>query len=200
MENSKTLLVTSLVSIAVGIAIGIFLPFAAVSGTEETIKLTSTPSDYVVLLDTDIRGLDQKTIEGFLTGKGLGQALPAELNGYPGPRHVIDMAEELELTDEQLATIQALFDHMVSNVVPFGEQYLEEYANLESAFRKGTISKEYLQSQLEKISAIEVQLRYSHLSTHLATIDILNEKQVMQYNMMRGYSAEMNHEEMDHSD
>ncbi|MDH5605892.1 MAG: hypothetical protein OEY93_03300, partial [Anaerolineae bacterium] len=151
------------------------------------------PSAYAALLDSEIRGLDQETIEGYLTGEGLGQALPAELNGYPGPRHTIDMAEELKLSEDQLRQMQALFDKMHSETIPLGEQYLEAVAQLELAFREGTITEEYLKSQLIVITGIEAQLRYAHLSTHLATIEILSAEQIMQYNMLRGYMEGMDH-------
>ncbi len=188
-------LITGLLSLGLGVVIGTFIPI----NEEIAVKATPTPSAYVSLLDSEIRGLDQDTIEGFLTGKGLGQALPAELNGYPGPRHTIDMAEELELTDEQLAQVQALFDDMQSAVIPLGEKYLESVAELELTFREGTITDEYLQSQLEKITGIEAQMRYVHLSTHLATIDILSHDQIMQYNLMRGYGDGMDHEQHQNS-
>lgn len=200
MNNKTTLALTGLVTLVIGLWIGMSLPANSVAPSEMADNPTPTFSAYVGLLDTEIRGLDQKTIEGFQTGKGVGQALPAELNGYPGPRHTLDMAEELELTDEQFVLVQALFDDMQSQAVPLGLQYLEAVAELELAFREGTITLEYLESQLGKITAIEAQLRYVHLSTHLATIDILNTHQITQYNLMRGYSQEMNHEDMQHSE
>lgn len=195
MNNKIIVLITGLLSLGLGVVIGTFIP----NNEESSVKATPTPSAYVSLLDSEIRGLDQDTIEGYLTGKGLGQALPAELNGYPGPRHTIDMAEELELTEEQLAQVQALFDDMQSAVIPLGEKYLESVAELELTFREGTITDEYLQSQLEKITGIEAQMRYVHLSTHLATIDILSHDQIMQYNMMRGYGDGMDHEQHQNS-
>lgn len=191
MNNKKTILITALVSLALGIVIGTFIP----KNADSIANATPTPSAYVDLLDSEIRGLDPKTIEGYLTGKGLGQALPAELNGYPGPRHTIDMAEELELTEKQLAEVQALFDEMQAAVIPLGEDYLDAVAELELAFREGTITEDFLQSQLEKITGIEAEMRFVHLSTHLATIDILNGNQIMQYNMMRGYMDGMDHEQ-----
>jgi Spy/CpxP family protein refolding chaperone len=192
MNNKIIVLITGLLSLGLGIVIGTFIP-------ENEGSAVKAPSAYVSLLDTEIRGLDQDTIEGYLTGKGLGQALPAELNGYPGPRHTIDMAEELELTEEQLAQVQALFDDMQTAVIPLGEKYLESVAELELTFREGTITDQYLQSQLEKITATEAQMRYVHLSTHLATIDILSHDQIMQYNMMRGYGDGMDHEQHQNS-
>lgn len=195
MHNKIIVLITGLLSLGLGVVIGTFIP----NNEASAVKATPTPSAYVSLLDSEIRGLDQDTIEGYLTGKGLGQALPAELNGYPGPRHTIDMAEELELTEEQLAQVQALFDDMQSAVIPLGDKYLESVAELELAFREDTITDEYLHSQLEKITGIEAQMRYVHLSTHLATIDILSHDQIMQYNMMRGYGDGMDHEQHQNS-
>ena len=195
MNNKIIVLITGLLSLGLGVVIGTFIP----NNEASAVKATPTPSAYVSLLDSEIRGLDQDTIEGYLTGKGLGQALPAELNGYPGPRHTIDMAEELELTEEQLAQVQALFDDMQSAVIPLGDKYLESVAELELAFREDTITDEYLHSQLEKITGIEAQMRYVHLSTHLATIDILNHDQIMEYNMMRGYGDGMDHEQHQNS-
>lgn len=42
----------------------------------------------------------------------MGLALPAELNGYPGPLHTLEHADELGLTFEQRARTKALFDAM----------------------------------------------------------------------------------------
>lgn len=186
----------SLITLGIGITVGVLLP----RNVDTTAIATPTPSAYVSLLDTEIRGFDQDTIDGYLAGKGLGQALPAELNGYPGPRHTIDMADELELTEEQLVQVQGLFDEMKSKVVPLGELYLQAVAGLEFAFRDGVITEDYLQNQLEVITNIEAQMRFVHLSTHLATIDILNQDQIMKYNMMRGYSEGMDHEQHQNSE
>jgi Spy/CpxP family protein refolding chaperone len=119
----------------------------------------------------------------------MGFALPAELNGYPGPRHVLDLADDLELTDEQLTEIQALFDEMLPQAIALGEQILTQEEALELAFRDETITDEFLRSSLAESGRLEGELRYVHLSTHLATIDILTPHQVLQYNQLRGYDA-----------
>ncbi len=150
---------------------------------------TPKPSAYRALLDTEIRGIDDQTIEDYLTGKGMGLALPAELNGYPGPRHVIDLAEDLELTTEQLNQIQALFDEMQPQAIALGEEILAAEAALEESFRAKSIDETNLASQLEALGELEAELRFVHLSTHLATIDILSSHQVMLYNSLRGYET-----------
>jgi hypothetical protein len=47
-------------------------------------------------------------------------ALAAELNGYPGPRHVLELGEQLGLTEQQRAGVQRLFDDMTAEVLPLG--------------------------------------------------------------------------------
>lgn len=150
-------------------------------------ELTPTPSDYVDLQFTEIRGLSQEQITGYRTGAGMGFALPAELNGYPGPRHVLDLADELELSDEQLTATQALYVDMLPQAIVLGEQILVQKEALELAFRDGTITDDFLQSGLAEAARLDGELRYVHLSTHLATIDILTPHQVQQYNQLRGY-------------
>lgn len=147
-----------------------------------------TTSGYSELLEGEIRGIDAETLDGYLTGKGLGYALPAELNGYPGPRHVLDAIEELELTEEQESQIQALFDDMETEAIDLGEQIVKVEAELETAFRNKDIDNEALQSQLEVIGDLDTKLRFVHLSTHLTTIEILTDHQVVLYNTVRGYA------------
>jgi len=157
---------------------------------------TATPSGYDSLLDTEIRGISEEDIEGYRTGAGLGFALPAELNGYPGPRHVLDLSVELDLDEQQLSEIQSLYDEMLPQVINLGEQILQAEAELELAFREETISTEYLADQLDLIGDLRADLRYVHLSTHLSTITILTTHQIQQYNILRGY--ENSDHSMDH--
>src|SRR5688500_10594545 len=92
---------------SVAVFLSLLLSFQAVNAQSET---TPTPSGYGALLDTEIRGLSPETIETYRTGAGGGLALPAELNGYPGPRHVLNLAAELTLTQDQQEGVQALYD------------------------------------------------------------------------------------------
>ena len=139
-----------------------------------------TPSDYADLLSTEIRGLSPEKIEEYRTGKGMGLALPAELNGYPGPRHVLDLAGELALSEEQEQQIQALYDQMLPEAIRIGEEILAGEAALELAYREKTIDEESLYDQLVALGQLQAELRYAHLSTHLATIEILTPHQIMQ--------------------
>jgi hypothetical protein len=150
---------------------------------------TATPSGYSALLETEIRGLSPEAIEGYRTGKGMSLALPAELNGYPGPRHVLDFSEELELTETQYTAVEALYNDMLAEALPLGEQILVAEAELELAFREKTITDADLETRLLAIGALQADLRFVHLQTHIATYALLTPAQIETYNVLRGYTA-----------
>lgn len=151
---------------------------------------TATSSGYGALLETEIRGLSPETIEGYRTGKGMSLALPAELNGYPGSRHVLDFSEELELTDTQYTEVEDLYNDMLAEAIPLGEKILVAEAELELAFREKTITDSDLEARLLAIGALQADLRFVHLRTHIATYALLTPVQIETYNILRGYTAE----------
>ncbi|MFQ5530201.1 MAG: hypothetical protein ACE5FP_07605 [Gemmatimonadota bacterium] len=62
----------------------------------------------------DIKALSSEEIESLLDGQGMSQALSAELNGLPGPTHVLQMRSELGLTLDQERRVRDIFDGMQS--------------------------------------------------------------------------------------
>ncbi len=153
------------------------------------VEATPTPTAYSDLLLSDIRGIDAKTIAAYQKGEGAGLALPAELNGYPGPRHVLELADKLGLTEDQRQKIKALADEMLPQAIELGNQILSKERDLELAFRSSTIDENFLQQQVTSIAELQGKLRVVHLRTHLATVKILSPAQIMQYNMLRGYTT-----------
>jgi hypothetical protein len=147
-----------------------------------------TLSTYRDLLDGEIRGLSEEQIDAYREGSGMGLALPAELNGYPGPRHVLDLATDLALTEAQQETIQALYDQMRAQAIELGEQILIGEAALEEAFRHGGITIADLEYRLSNLGELNGRLRFMHLQAHIATLDVLTPHQAMLYNRLRGYS------------
>jgi hypothetical protein len=65
-------------------------------------------SPYAGMQTRAIKALSDQQIADLRAGRGMGMALPAELNGYPGPAHVLELADKLELTPDQRASVQAL--------------------------------------------------------------------------------------------
>ena len=74
-----------------------------------TVVYASTDKPYQGQQPRVIKSLSQSDIEGYLNGKGMGLAKAAELNHYPGPRHVLDVADKPGLTDRQKAQTRQLY-------------------------------------------------------------------------------------------
>jgi hypothetical protein len=140
---------------------------------------------------SEIRGLSEKEISELRQGRGMGLARAAELNGYPGPRHVLDAvrAGRLQLTPDQVQRVQRLFDDMSSEAQRLGNMVIKEEWALEQAFRKGEISEADLHASVGRIAALQGDLRAVHLRAHLETRLVLSEPQIQRYNQLRGYTA-----------
>jgi Spy/CpxP family protein refolding chaperone len=144
---------------------------------------------YAGLDARDIKALSPDEIAALETGEGFGQALSAELNGFPGPRHVIDLASDLGLTPAQRAAIVALFDQMQAEAMTAGEAVLAAEAGLEAGFRSRAMSEADLTARTEEIGRLRGALRGIHLKYHLRTAALLTPHQVALYNAARGYGG-----------
>ena len=63
--------------------------------------LAQSHSPYLGFEKRTIKALSDQQTSDLRAGLGMSLALAAELNGYPGPRHTLELASELNLTDEQ---------------------------------------------------------------------------------------------------
>jgi hypothetical protein len=140
--------------------------------------------DLKSLSDNDIQSLQNGTGEAFG-----GLAKLAELNGYPGPRHVLDMASELQLTDGQRMEIERIYQNMSNKAKGIGAAIIAIEQDIDEAFANKTITQENLKLMLDKSADLYGQLRFIHLSAHLDTVQILTIEQVQMYNTMRGYNS-----------
>lgn len=136
-----------------------------------------------------IAALSEDELAGLRAGAGLGYAKAAELNGYPGPRHVLDLADELELSDEARAKVQAIFDAMQADAVDLGERLIAEEAELDHLFAEGEADEEAVAALTARIALTEGRLRAVHLEAHLVTAPILTRHQRMIYATARGYGG-----------
>ena len=130
-------------------------------------------------------GLSQQEIKALEGGMGMGMAMIAETNQYPGPKHVLELADELELTDEQRAATQQLYGEVRSKAVPLGRQIIEAEAALERAFVEKTVDAASLEAAVLEIGALRARLRLAHLGAHLRQRAVLSEDQVATYAKLR---------------
>jgi len=134
-----------------------------------------------------VKALAPETVDGLLAGAGLGYAKAAELNGWPGPLHALELRDELALTEEQVATLEALRADMIARTVPLGRDLLAAEQALDDLFAKGDPSPQAVAAATARIAAIEGRLRAAHLVTHLSAAPVLTPHQAMLYSRARGY-------------
>lgn len=146
-------------------------------------------SPYADHAGREIKALSAEEVEGLLAGEGMGLALPAELNGYPGPKHVLELAEDLELSAEQRAAVEEVHAAMAREAVALGEQVVAAERRLDALFAGGEASAEALDSILGELGRLQASLRYAHLAAHLETKALLTEEQIRRYTHLRGYTA-----------
>jgi Spy/CpxP family protein refolding chaperone len=144
-----------------------------------------------------IKALSDDDIAALLKGEGMGMAKAAELNGYPGPVHVLALAKELKLTQSQREQIQAIFDRMSTAAKPLGLELVERERVLDQLFAKGDITADRLAAETAAIAELQGRLRSIHLAAHLKTRALLNPDQIALYQQLRGYgdpaAAPMHH-------
>ena len=144
---------------------------------------------YASLEKRPIKALSDQQIADLRAGRGMGMALAAELNGYPGPLHVLELAEPLGLTPDQRARIADLFEAMKAEAAALGEKLIAAEADLDRQFADRTITQASLGAGTEKVAALNGGLRATHLKYHLLTVAVLTPAQVERYGTLRGYGG-----------
>ncbi len=153
-------------------------------------------SPYVDELNREIKALAAEEVAGLLAGDGLGFAKAAELNGVPGPRHVLELDSALGLGTAQRALVQAAYDRMHAEAVELGARIVRLETELDSAFAEGRPERREVDRLAVEIGDLRGRLRATHLVAHLETAAALNPEQIERYGHLRGYDRQPAHDEM----
>ena len=124
---------------------------------------------YAGMETRSIKALSDQQIADLRDGRGLA----AELNGYPGPSHVLEQAEALKLTAAQQEEIQALFNSMQAEARAIGLTLIAQEGELDSLFARHEIDSEKLVNSTRAIGETQALLRATHLKYHLTTAELL---------------------------
>jgi hypothetical protein len=151
-----------------------------------TVFASSTPYKGEQL--REIKTLSDTEIDGLINGQGMGFAKAAELNHYPGPKHVLELADDLNLTSAQVSETTIVFNRMKVEAIRLGKELVNGEAELNRLFENSTITAEILDNQLIVLGGVRAQLRGTHLKAHLAQRLVLTPHQLHQYDKLRGYS------------
>lgn len=136
-----------------------------------------------------IAALSEEQIEGLQAGAGLGYAKAAELNGWPGPLHVLELADALDLSPQVQAQVAALRQEMLDVVQPLGLALIAAEEELDGLFDRPDLTAAEVEEATAKSAAIEAELRAAHLVAHLKTTPLLTPHQRMLYAAARGYET-----------
>ena len=136
-----------------------------------------------------VKALSEQQIGDLRAGRGMSMALPAELNGYPGPLHVIEHAGALALTPSQLAHMQRLHGEMKGEAVALGERLITQETELDRQFSNRTVTGATLIHATAEIGKTQGELRATHLRYHLLTVEVLTRDQLRRYAALRGYGS-----------
>ena len=164
--------------------VAIFVPMAVAAAMQAAAADTSP---YAGQQSRGIKALSDDEVSGLLAGKGMGLAKAAELNGYPGPLHVLVLSSQLGLSVEQRKATEALFASMQAKAVKAGTELVDEERRLDRLFAERAVTPDALSEALRRIASLQSEVRGAHLEAHLAQIRILTPQQSAMYVKLRGY-------------
>ena len=136
-----------------------------------------------------IKSLSPQEETALLEGQGAGFAKAAELNGYPGPAHVIELADQLALTPAQMQSTQQLMREHKERARHLGADLIAAEQALDRLFSERRADAAVVASAAERIGLLQAQLRAEHLNTHLLQTALLSAEQARRYSELRGYAV-----------
>jgi hypothetical protein len=157
-----------------------------------TLLLASAHADqspYAGEQTRSLKALSEGEVTQLLNGHGMGLARAAELNRYPGPRHVLDLADDLGLTPAQTTELNRVFEAMKAAAIPLGRELVARETELDRLFTGRTASPDAVLALTREIGRLQGELRAVHLNAHVATVGILQPAQIARYDELRGYTA-----------
>jgi Spy/CpxP family protein refolding chaperone len=136
-----------------------------------------------------IKALSDDEIRQYRSGAGMGYAQAAELNAFPGPMHVLELADKLTLSPEQRAATRRLMDEHKAEARAIGAKLVEAEAALDRLFVSGRVDEAVLAGQVRRVAAVQGEYRLSHLATHRRMQALLTAEQIRRYGELRGYTG-----------
>lgn len=146
-------------------------------------------NDYVALDDRDIAALSEADVAALLDGEGAGYALAAELNQYPGPKHVLGLAAGLRLEPDQIEATRRVRARMREAAIALGQRLVFLERELDDVFARGIAKLSMVEDLTRQIGIVEAELRSVHLEAHIAMKALMTPHQIVMYDRLRGYDA-----------
>lgn len=167
----------------------IYITGALLTVAIQHVASATPPAPYAGQEQREIKALSPEEIKDYLAGKGMGFAKAAELNRYPGPAHVLELADKLQINAEQKNLSEAIFKTMQATAIRHGKALVEKERALDRLFAGGDITSENLRAALEDLGRLQAAVRRTHLQAHLEQRKILTQQQIVRYEALRGYTS-----------
>ncbi|WP_286758457.1 hypothetical protein [Ralstonia sp. RL] len=174
------------VALAIAAAIAISTHPAWAGDTEQR-------SPYAGEQQRALKAVSAQDIADLEAGRGMGLSKVAELNHYPGPKHVLDAAKSLKLADTQIQQVRQLQEGMQHEAQRLGTQILAKEAELDSLFSGHNANEDQVHTLVADIAKLQGELRFVHVNAHLATTRLLTSEQILAYDQLRGYTDSTSH-------
>ena len=146
----------------------------------------------------EIKALSAEEIDAYLSGQGMGLAKAAELNHFPGPKHVLELAPQLQLSDKQIIETKKVFDAMRAEAISVGRLVVDKEKELDRLFEQKKIDSKKLRAAVSEIARLQGRLRAAHLQAHLEMKQLLSTTQIEKYVELRGYKNGAEHDPSKH--
>jgi hypothetical protein len=146
-------------------------------------------SPYAGQQTREIKALSAQEVDDLLNARGMALAKAAELNGYPGPLHSLELVDKLSLSPEQLRAIRDIKAREEAAARPLGAEIVAVERELDQDFAKHIINPTKLKTLTDKLGELQGRLRAVHLGAHLETVSVFSAQQVARYNELRGYDG-----------
>jgi Spy/CpxP family protein refolding chaperone len=124
-------------------------------------------------------------MQALLEGQGMGLARVADLSGYPGPLHVLELADSLALSEEQADVARALRAGVLQEAPALGARIVESEREVDELFAGGAVDDDALGARVHEIARLHAELRLVHLRAHLAMREALTPAQNARYHALR---------------
>ncbi|HEY0847188.1 MAG TPA: hypothetical protein VGE12_17595 [Noviherbaspirillum sp.] len=144
---------------------------------------------YAGMEQRPIKALSEGEVGDYLAGRGMGTSRVAELNHYPGPRHVLDHAGQLGLSPAQIEQVQQVHDAMADEARRIGRRIVLKEAELEGLYASSQATAENTQRVVRELAALQADYRLAHLNAHLSMKLLLSPQQIAAYDRVRGYDG-----------
>jgi Spy/CpxP family protein refolding chaperone len=119
----------------------------------------------------------------------MGLAKAAEVNGHPGPAHVLELADELQLTPGQRDAVKAAFERMQMKARALGVAYIAAEKAVDQAFKSGAAKAEEVSARVAEAHRLLSEVRLAHLIAHVEITPLLTPEQRARYAELRGYAG-----------